>query len=49
MEVTSREYVKVSELVEWERVRESLVEAGLSAEDLDRKVASVRVKAHKAE
>jgi SAM-dependent methyltransferase len=47
VEVLSRDYVKISEFADWEGVRALLTEAGLSAHELDRKVASIKVKAAK--
>jgi arsenite methyltransferase len=47
--VLSRDYVKVGEAAEWEDVQALLSEAGLSPRDLDHKVASIKVKAHKPE
>jgi arsenite methyltransferase len=47
VEVLSRDYVKISQAAEWKDMKVPLIEAGLSSHDLDHKVASVRVEAHK--
>ena len=47
VEVLSRDYVKIGETAGWEDVQALLSEAGLSPRDLDHKVASIKVKAHK--
>jgi arsenite methyltransferase len=47
VEVLSRDYVKMGEAAEWDDAQALLSEAGLSPRDLDYKVASIKVKAHK--
>jgi len=47
VEVLSRDYAKIGETAEWEDVKALLSEAGLSPCDLDHKVASIKVRAHK--
>ena len=47
VEVLSRDFVKISEFAEWESVRNAIAEAGLRPQDLDHKVASIKVKARK--
>ena len=47
VQVTSRDYTKISEAAEWEAVQALLDEDGLSREELDHKVASIKVKAFK--
>ena len=47
VEVLSRDFVKISEYAEWESVRNAIAEAGLGLQDLDHKVASIKVKARK--
>ena len=45
--VLSRTYAKISESAEWEEIRALLSADGLPPQDLDRKVASINVKAYK--
>lgn len=47
--VLSRDYLSAEWLGEWEDVSALLAEMGVSLSDLDRKVASIKVEAHKAE
>jgi arsenite methyltransferase len=47
MEVLSRDFVKVSELPEWESLRHLVEGSGLDLTQIDHKIASVKVKAHK--
>jgi len=47
VEVLSCDYVKIGEAAEWDDAQALLSEAGLSPRDLDHKVASIKVKAHK--
>jgi len=47
VQVLSRDYVKIGESAGWEDVQALLSEAGLSPSDLDHKVASIKVRAHK--
>jgi len=47
VEVLSRDYIKVSEAPEWDDMRALLSESGLSPQSLDRKIASIRVRARK--
>jgi arsenite methyltransferase len=46
-EVLSRDFVKVSELPEWENMRNVVSGSGLDLTQIDHKIASVKVKAHK--
>ena len=46
-EVLSRDYVKVSEFAEWESVRTVLEGSGLDVTEIDLKIASLKVRAHK--
>jgi len=47
VEVLSRDFVKVSEFTEWEDLRNVLQRAGLNVTQVDHKIASVKVRAHK--
>ena len=47
VEVQSRDFVKISEFGDWEGVREIVAAAGMAPQDLDTKIASIRVKARK--
>jgi len=47
VEILSHDYIRVSEVAEWDDVRALLSEAGLSPRDLDHKIASIRVGARK--
>jgi arsenite methyltransferase len=47
VQVTSRDYAKISEAAEWEEMQALLDEDGLSRQELDHKVASIKVKAFK--
>jgi len=47
VQLIDREYIGISELADWEGVRKAAARAGVSAPDLDSKVASIRVKATK--
>ncbi len=47
VEVVSRDFAKISEFAEWEGVREIIAEAGVTPEDLDHTIASIKVKARK--
>ena len=47
VQVTSRDYAKISAAAEWEELRALLDEDGLSRQELDHKVASIKVKAFK--
>jgi sugar phosphate isomerase/epimerase len=46
-EVLSRDFVKVSEFLEWENLRGRLEGSGLDLTQIDHKIATVKVKAHK--
>ncbi len=47
VEVQSRDFVKISEFADWDGVREIVAAAGVAPHDLDSKVASIKVMAHK--
>jgi ubiquinone/menaquinone biosynthesis C-methylase UbiE len=47
VEVVSRDFAQISEFAEWEGVREIIAEAGVTPEDLDHTIASIKVKARK--
>ncbi len=47
VEVVSRDFAKVSEYAELESVRNAVAEADLQLQDLDQKIASIKVKARK--
>jgi SAM-dependent methyltransferase len=46
-DVLSRDFVKVSELPEWENMRNVVAGSGLDLTQIDHKIASVKVRAHK--
>jgi SAM-dependent methyltransferase len=47
VEVLSRDYIKVSEFPEWEGMREIVAGSGVDLTQIDHKIASVKVRAHK--
>jgi len=47
VEVLSREYAQISQSAEWNELRALMSDDGLSPQDMDRKVASINVKAYK--
>ena len=49
VEVLSRGYLEIGETVDWEDAQALLAEVGVSPSDLDCKVASINVRAHKPE
>ena len=47
VQVLSRDFVQISEFSEWESVQNAIAEAGLHPQDLDDRVASMKIKARK--
>jgi len=47
VEVLSRDFVHISQYAEWDSVREAIAQTGVQPQELDNKIASIKVRARK--